>query len=225
MLIELHSVTKYFGRDCAVSAVSLQIPEGQTVAIMGPSGCGKSTLLNLLAGLEVPTSGRVLLGGQALSGLAGAARDRLRLQSIAFVYQFFHLLPSLTLLENVLLPALQAGRFRRATPNAQNLQARARTLLTEVGLGGAEDKYPAEVSGGMMSRAAVVRALLVEPRVLLADEPTGNLDSSAGEHVLELLSQYQRRSGCTLIMVTHSAGAASICDRLIKMKDGKVVAV
>lgn len=223
MQIELQSVTKYFGRDCAVSGVSLQIPEGQTVAIMGPSGCGKSTLLNLLAGLEVPTTGRVLLGGQSLADLPGAARDRLRLQSISFVYQFFHLLPSLTLLENVLLPALQACRNRLASPETPDLPTKARALLTEVGLGGAEDKYPAEVSGGMMSRAAVVRALLIEPRILLADEPTGNLDSSAGDHVLELLGQYQRRSGCTLIMVTHSSHAARICERMISMKDGKVV--
>jgi ABC-type lipoprotein export system ATPase subunit len=200
----------------ALNGVELEAAVGETLAVMGPSGCGKSTLLHLLGGLERPSAGEVWLAGRRIDGLGEKALARLRRQAIGFVFQAFHLMDELTAVENVELPALLAGRSPRAA------RRRAEELLERVGLGDRAEHLPSALSGGERQRVAIARALSNEPLVVLADEPTGNLDSAATADVLRLLDSL-RAAGQTLVIVTHDARVAAIADRLISMRDGAFV--
>jgi ABC-type lipoprotein export system ATPase subunit len=200
----------------AVRGVSLELEAGDFVALMGPSGCGKSTLLHLCGAMDRPTSGRVLVEGVALGGLDDDALTRIRRERIGFVFQFFNLLPTLTVLENVALPLQLAGRGER------DASARARALVERVGLGHRTGHYPQQISGGEMQRAAIARAVVHEPALLVADEPTGNLDSENGARVLELLSELNRDPGLTVLLATHSDETAAVARRTIHMRDGQI---
>jgi ABC-type lipoprotein export system ATPase subunit len=200
----------------ALDAVELEVAPGETVAVMGPSGCGKSTLLHLLGGLERPSSGEVWLAGRRIDRLSEKALARMRRQAIGFVFQAFHLMDELTALENVELPALLAGRTPRAA------RARAGELLDQVGLADRADHLPSALSGGQRQRVAIARALSNEPLLVLADEPTGNLDTAATLDVLRLLDSL-RSAGQTLVIVTHEERVAATADRLISMRDGAFV--
>jgi len=200
----------------ALDGVELEVASGETVAVMGPSGCGKSTLLHLLGGLERPSAGEVCLAGRRIDQLSERALARLRRHAIGFVFQAFHLMDELTALENVELPALLAGRSPRAA------RRRAKELLEQVGLADRADHLQSALSGGQRQRVAIARALSNEPLVVLADEPTGNLDSAATLDVLRLLDSL-RASGQTLVIVTHDSRIAATADRLITMRDGAFV--
>jgi putative ABC transport system ATP-binding protein len=196
--------------------IDLAIPRGQFVAIMGPSGSGKSTLLGLLAGLDNASSGQILLDGEDITGFSEDHMAEVRGRKIGFVFQSFQLIPTLTAEENVLLPAELAGAGYEVT-------SRARELLTRVGLADRLDHYPVQLSGGEQQRVALARAFITRPPILLADEPTGNLDGKTGEQVLELLLELNRLEGATLVMVTHDAMLAAQADRVITLRDGLVV--
>ena len=201
----------------ALDDVSLTIPRGEFTAIVGRSGSGKSTLLNLAAGIDVPDSGRVWVAGRELSQLGDDALTIQRRERIGMIYQFFHLLPTLTVAENVALPLLLGrGDERKAL-------ARASALLTEVGLEHRATARPHTLSGGEMQRAAVARALIHEPALLLADEPTGNLDSRSATQIIEMLAALGARHGATVVMVTHSREAAQVAQRIVEMRDGRIV--
>jgi putative ABC transport system ATP-binding protein len=200
----------------ALDGVELELASGETLAVMGPSGCGKSTLLHLLGGLERPSAGEVWLAGKRIDQLSEKALARLRRHAIGFVFQAFHLMDELTAVENVELPALLAERSPRAA------RRRAAELLKQVGLSDRADHLPSALSGGERQRVAVARALSNEPLVVLADEPTGNLDSAATLDVLRLLESL-RAAGQTLLVVTHDARIAATADRLISMRDGAFV--
>jgi putative ABC transport system ATP-binding protein len=199
-----------------LKGIDLEIPRGQFAAIMGPSGSGKSTLLGLLAGLDTPTSGQVILDGEDITNLGEDDMALLRGRKIGFVFQSYHLLPTLTAEENVLLPMELAGRDSGG-------RARARELLDRVGLGGRFDHYPVQLSGGEQQRVALARAFALRPPILLADEPTGNLDSTTGRAVLDLLLALNREQGTTMVMVTHEQSLAESADRRIVLHDGLVV--
>jgi len=192
------------------------IPSGRFVAIVGPSGSGKSTLLGLLAGLDAPSTGSIAIDGVDITGLDEDALAALRGQKIGFVFQFFHLVPSLTAIENVQVPMEIAGRRGAA--------ARARELMAEVGLSDRAHHYPSQLSGGEQQRVALARALANDPPIILADEPTGNLDSSTGRHIMEMLLDVHRRRGATLVLVTHDATLAALADTRLTLQDGRPVA-
>jgi putative ABC transport system ATP-binding protein len=198
----------------ALAGVSTRFERGRFAAIMGPSGSGKSTLMHLLAGLDKPTGGSVVVDGVELAGLDDAKLTQLRRDKLGFVFQFFNLLPVLTAEENIRLPLSIAGR----NPDQQWLEE----LIEVVGLGDRRTHRPAELSGGQQQRVAVARALISKPAVVFADEPTGNLDSKASEEVLNLLRHSVDQLGQTVIMVTHEAHAAAFADRLVVLRDGKV---
>lgn len=220
-MIELKRVWKIFlnGRRevVALRELSLRVSRGETVAIVGPSGSGKSTLLNLIGGLDRPSRGEILLEGRSLAGLDDDGLARLRREKIGFVFQFFHLLPTLTCVENVALPLHLRGWPRRQA------EARARELLGLVGLGARLDHLPDELSGGERQRTAIARALAASPPILLADEPTGNLDSRTGEEILTLLGELHARLGTTMLIVTHDAQVARSCARIVALRDGEIV--
>jgi putative ABC transport system ATP-binding protein len=220
-VIALSSVTKIYRRGAtqvrALSLDTLQVPRGQFLSVMGPSGSGKSTLLNLLGALDAPTSGAVTIDGRDIARLSDDALSEFRRERLGFVFQFFNLLPTLTALENVLLPGLLAGRARA------ELEPRAGELLEAFGLGARSDHRPDELSGGEMQRVAVARALVLSPALVLADEPTGNLDSRTGSEVLRLLREATRARNVTVVMVTHDAKAAGVGDRIVRLADGVLV--
>jgi putative ABC transport system ATP-binding protein len=195
--------------------LSVEIPKGQFVAVVGPSGSGKSTLLGLIAGLDAPSSGSVVIDDVNITTLSEDALARLRGEKIGFVFQFFHLIPSLTAYENVAVPMEIAG--------AADADRRAHVLLNEVGLSGRAHHYPSQLSGGEQQRVALARALANDPPILLADEPTGNLDSANGRHIMELLQQIHRTRGTTLVLVTHDRDLAALADVRLMMRDGHVV--
>jgi len=195
--------------------LTLQVPRGQFLAIVGPSGSGKSTLLGLIAGLDAPSSGQVLIDGVDITRLNEDALARLRGEKIGFVFQFFHLIPSLTAYENVAVPMEIAG--------VPNPRGRAEMLMEEVGLTGRAHHYPSQLSGGEQQRVALARALANNPPIVLADEPTGNLDSSNGRHIMELLRGVHRSRGSTVVLVTHDAELASLADARLALRDGRVV--
>jgi putative ABC transport system ATP-binding protein len=205
--------------------IDLEIERGEFVAIMGPSGSGKSTLLGLLAGLDAPSSGRIILDGEDITGLNEDRMAMLRGRKIGFVFQSYHLLPTLTAEENVLLPyELTGGNGRRGTgTGGSEGPARARELLDSVGLLDRRDHYPVQLSGGEQQRVALARAFMVRPPILLADEPTGNLDTQNGQHVLELLISLNQREGTTLVLVTHDAVLSERASRRITLRDGRIV--
>ena len=200
----------------ALRGISLKILAGEIVAITGPSGCGKSTLLHLLGALDTPTSGQVYLEGHPLHSLNDDKLTALRRLKIGFVFQFFHLLPTLTVEENVLLPFLLSGRVN---PLAR---ARARDLLTSVQLADRSHHRPHQLSGGQLQRAAIARALIHQPSILLADEPTGNLDSASSNAVIELITRLARKEKTTVLLVTHSQTVAATADRQIQLVDGRI---
>ena len=199
-----------------LKGIDLDIPRGQFAAIMGPSGSGKSTLLGLLAGLDSPTKGEIQLDGEEITALSEDRMALLRGRKIGFVFQSYHLIPTLTAEENVLLPMELAG-------NGQGGRGRARELLERVGLAGRRDHYPVQLSGGEQQRVALARAFALHPPILLADEPTGNLDSATGGVVLDLMLAMNREQGATLVLVTHEESVASCADRRIILRDGVVV--
>ena len=203
----------------AVRGVSLSLEGGEYVALVGPSGCGKSTLLHLCGAMDVPSRGHVTLEGQTLDRLAEDALTRVRRQRVGFVFQFFNLLPTLTVRQNIALPLLLDGQ--RET---EVLELTV-TVAGRVGLTARLDHYPAELSGGEAQRAAIARAVVHQPAVLIADEPTGNLDSENGVRVLDLLLELNRRSDTALLLATHDEGVAARADRVIRMRDGREVGV
>jgi len=202
---------------CALAGVDLAVAAGEAVALMGASGSGKSTLLHLIGALDAPSGGEIEVDGKPLHKLDDTALSRFRRERLGFIFQFFHLMPSLSVLENVLLP-VRLARLPEAP-----FHARARELLGRVGLNGREESPPDALSGGQQQRVALARALVTKPAVLLADEPTGNLDSANSVAVLELITQLVRENGTTLVMATHSDEAARICGRIVRLKDGRIV--
>jgi putative ABC transport system ATP-binding protein len=221
MMIEVQDIVKVYRRGTnevrALDGVSLSVPHGQFLSIMGSSGSGKSTLLNLLGALDVPTTGSIVIDGQRTHALPDEELSRFRRLRLGFIFQFFNLLPTLTALENAVLPELLSGKSRA------EVEPRARQLLEQVGLRGRWSHRPDELSGGEMQRVAVARALLSEPALLLADEPTGNLDSRTGGEVLRLLREATLARGLTVVMVTHDQRAAEVGDRLVRLADGRIV--
>jgi len=198
-----------------LSGVSFAISAGESVAVVGPSGAGKSTLLALLAGLDLPTDGHVVLNDANLSLLDEDGRAQLRAESVGFVFQSFHLVPSLNALENVMLPLELAGH--------SDARKAAREIIEKVGLQERWSHYPAQLSGGEKQRVAIARAFATEPAVLFADEPTGNLDSRTGDNIMELMFELNRSSSTTLVLVTHDQGLAKRCDRILSLDVGKLV--
>jgi putative ABC transport system ATP-binding protein len=198
-----------------LSGVSFSIAPGESVAVVGPSGAGKSTLLALLAGLDLPSEGYVMLNGANLGELDEDGRARVRAESVGFVFQSFHLVPSLNALENVMLPLELAGRA--------DARADARAIIDRVGLGERWSHYPSQLSGGEKQRVAIARAFATEPAVLFADEPTGNLDTRTGETIMELMFDLNRRSSTTLVLVTHDNSLAARCERVLSLDAGKLV--
>jgi putative ABC transport system ATP-binding protein len=216
VIVRLDGVRKEYGDTAALDRVSLEVRAGEAVAVMGPSGCGKSTLLNMIAALDRPTSGTVVVGGEDLDRLNETGRALFRRRRIGMIFQFFNLLDDLTAVDNVALAAQLLG-----TP-ARQARSRAMELLDELGVADRRNVYPAALSGGERQRVAVARALMNRPALLLADEPTGALDSRAGEQVMDLLLDLNQ-IGQTLLLVTHDARLANRCaSRLIEMVDGRV---
>ena len=221
-MILLEQVSKYFEgrpgrRVTALEAVNLHIPKGELVSIVGPSGSGKSTLLNLIGGLDRPTSGTITLDGHRLDGLPDDGLTAVRRDKLGFIFQFFNLLPSLSCLENVALPLHLRGWSRK------KIEQRARELLDLVRLTARIDHLPDELSGGERQRVAIARALCVYPPILLADEPTGNLDTQTGADILRLISDLHLTLGSTILIVTHDMSVASTCQRMITIRDGRIV--
>ena len=216
-LVRVTDVTKVYqgGITGALNGVTLSVEQGEFTAVMGPSGSGKSTLLNLIAGLDRPTSGSVLVRGIELGHLGESGLARFRRDHVGFVFQFFHLLPNLTALENVLIPAQLKGR--------ESAEARGRKLLETLGIPEVADRYPAKLSGGQQQRVAIARALINNPTLLLADEPTGALDTHSGDQVMDLLAQLHR-DGQTILLVTHDAKLATRhASRVVSVMDGRIV--
>jgi putative ABC transport system ATP-binding protein len=220
-LIQAENLTKVYGKgETAVTAldhVSLSVEAGEFLAVMGPSGCGKSTLLYLLGGLDRPTEGDVLIDGQPLSKLKDDALAKLRRREIGFVFQFYNLIPVLNAVENTALPITLDG----ARPS--KAKAKAREWLERVGLGDRLKSRPDQLSGGQQQRVAVARALIAEPKLILADEPTGNLDTNASDEISRLLRQVANEWGRAVVMVTHDPNVASFADRVLFLKDGEIV--
>jgi putative ABC transport system ATP-binding protein len=219
-MIALDAVTKRFAgkRDViALDTVTLSIPRGEMVSIIGPSGSGKSTLLNLVGGLDRPTTGQVSIDGERLANLSDDDLTKVRRDKIGFIFQFFNLLPTLSCVENVGLPLHLRGWPRK------KVDERARELLTLVQLDRRLTHLPDELSGGERQRVAIARALSVYPPVLLADEPTGNLDTRTGEEILTLIRDVHTRLGCTVVIVTHDMSVAQSCQRTIALRDGRIV--
>ena len=216
--IELRDVTKAYGAQTVLAGASLEIARGECVALIGRSGSGKSTLLRILGGLESADAGSVLVGGADLAALPEKARAERRRRDLGFVFQFFNLIPTLTVGENVELPlalnGVPAGEARR----------RSLALLGELGLPDSSERFPDEISGGEQQRVAIARAVVHEPALVLADEPTGNLDAATASQVLALLRSTCRARGATLLMATHSEDVASQADRVIAIRDGQIVA-
>ena len=219
--LALEGVVKVYdeggGKVTALGGVSLAVAPGEMVALMGPSGCGKSTLLHVAGLIDAPDAGRVLIAGEDASRLGDDARTLLRRRSIGFVSQFFNLLPTLTVRENVALPLVLAGQ--------SSLQARdaAVRVLDALGLRYAGDRYPHQLSGGQMQRVAIGRAIVHEPALLLADEPTGSLDSATGQGILDIFATLNADRGQTVVLATHAPEAAAMCRRVVRMRDGAVV--
>ena len=217
-MIELRGVSKIVMSGTSpltiLHPLDLKLPAGESLAITGPSGSGKSTLLGLIAGLDAPTAGRILIDGTDITDLGEDALARLRGEKIGFVFQFFHLIPSLTALENVLVPMEIAGR---ADPGA-----RARALLDEVGLMGRGHHYPSQLSGGEQQRVAIARAIAKRPDLLLCDEPTGALDSKTGVLVLEALTKVNEELGTTTLVITHNVAIRQIAHRVVQFADGRI---
>ena len=219
-VIELRNVVKQFDGKrlvVALDGISLSIRKGEMVSLVGPSGSGKSTLLNLIGTLDRPTAGEIRIDGQSLQGLSDDALTRVRRDKIGFIFQFFNLLPSLSCAENVALPLHLRGWARKKA------EERAAELLGLVGLQSRVEHLPDELSGGERQRVAIARALSIYPPILLADEPTGNLDTHTGAEILKLIHDLHDRLGATVLMVTHDKSVAEACPRMITLRDGRIV--
>jgi putative ABC transport system ATP-binding protein len=219
MLIRLENIGRRYPQQesWALRHLSLTLEAGSFTALMGPSGCGKSTLLNLLGAIDTPTQGALWIDERNVSQLDDAALTRLRGETMGYVFQFFNLLSMLTVSENIALPLGLNG-----VPHKE-IQARVTELLDEVGLTHRRDHFPAQLSGGEMQRVAIARAVAHRPKLILADEPTGNLDTENGEKIMALLKNLSKNQGCTLIMATHSEEAAQAADRIIHIRDGQLI--
>jgi lipoprotein-releasing system ATP-binding protein len=204
-----------------VNGVSLDVKKGSSVAVIGPSGAGKSTLLHLIGGLDSPTTGEVMIDGADIYALADSQRAAIRNRHVGFVFQFYHLLPEFTALENVMLPAMIKGRGPRG--EGPGTRERASDLLKSVGLEGRAGHRPSELSGGESQRVAIARALMNGPQVLLCDEPTGNLDSKTSQSILELLFGLKAKTGMSLVIVTHDEQLSKKTDSVLPLRDGRVV--
>lgn len=205
----------------ALHGVTMEVAAGEFVALMGRSGCGKTTLLNLLGGMDLPTRGSIILAGCRTSDLSDDELTRLRRETVGFIFQFFHLLPTLTVQENIALPLYLGGS--PSSGELGQIRERVRQILPMVELEAKASSFPHELSGGQMQRVAIARALIHQPRLIVADEPTGNLDSITAEVVLSLLQQVRRQTGVAIVMATHSPEAAAAADRVLHMKDGRIV--
>jgi len=218
-MIELYKVSKVVPSGAEMLTIlhplDLTIPDGQFIAVVGPSGSGKSTLLGLIAGLDEPTAGEIRIDGQTITTMNEDSLAELRGAKIGFVFQSFHLIPSLTALENILVPMEIAG--------ARDARERAQHLMEDVDLVARAHHYPSQLSGGEQQRVAIARAFANDPSIMLADEPTGNLDSHNGRHVFELMVEMNRRRKATLVLVTHDHELAALADRRISLRDGRVV--
>ena len=213
----LHKIFSHLGRELHVlKGIDLTIDQGEVVAIVGASGAGKSTLLRCIGTLDIPTKGRIQLAGEQITGLSSTRLAHIRNRLIGFVFQFHHLLPEFNALENVMMPGLIQGRSRK------EMEAPAKALLAEVGLGERATHRPGELSGGEQQRVALARALVLSPKLILADEPTGNLDSKTGGSMHDLFFEINRKHGTTIVVVTHNQSFASSMPRMITMKDGRV---
>ncbi len=220
-MIVLENINKVFYtqeiQTKALDSVNLRIEPGEFVSIMGPSGCGKSTMLNIIGLLDTPTEGQLYIDGKLTEGLDDRQASRLRNEKVGFIFQSFHLIPAMDILDNVTLPML----YRKDRPDRGTVMSRAEELLEKVGLGSRKKHFPSQLSGGQCQRAAIARALMGSPAVLLADEPTGNLDSLMGEEIMQLLRTING-DGVTIVMVTHDGRLASQTGRTIRMKDGRI---
>lgn len=220
-MIRLKQVSKIYHKGPqpipALHEVTLDIRRGEFVAVMGPSGCGKSTMLHLMAGIDRPTTGEIWFEGEPLSAMDDSELTRLRREKVGIIYQLYNLLPHLTLWENTALPLLLAGSLPR------DVQRRVAEVITALDLTERADHWPHQLSGGEMQRAAVARAVITRPSLLLADEPTGNLDSKAGEAVLRLVRTLNQEEGYTVVLATHSQRAASYADRIVHLRDGRIL--
>lgn len=220
-MIKLEQVSKVFameaGHFTALKQTDIRIGNGEFIAIMGPSGSGKSTLLQLIGGLDLPTSGSVIVDGVTLNQLNEKERTLFRRTKVGFVFQNYQLLPMMTVAENIALP-LAANRAPKS-----EIKSRVQRLLRDVNLEGNEHRFPSQLSGGQQQRVAIARALAMKPQLILADEPTGNLDQKNGRDVLQLLSRLNKEEGITVVMVTHDQQAAQTADRIILLRDGEVV--
>ena len=217
-ILNLEKVTKIYGTGetqvTALDGVSLEVASGEVVSVVGHSGSGKTTLLNMMGALDRPTSGRIFLEGEEISRIPEHQLYRVRREKIGFIFQSFHLIPTLNALENVLAPTLPLGERR--------FEERARELLESVGLGARLPHRPSQLSGGEMQRVAIARALIHEPKLILADEPTGNLDSKTGEEIINLLLRLNKEKGVTLVIVTHEPEIAKRADRTVSIRDGRI---
>ena len=220
-ILEFDDVVKSFGNGQtevrALRGVTLDVAEGEFVAVMGPSGCGKSTLLHLAGALETPSAGSIRVGGRELAGMGAAERSELRRNDVGYVFQRLNLIPSLTAIENVMLPLELAGGSHRSARSV------ALDALAAVGLDVMLDRYPDDFSGGQQQRIAIARAIVGERRLLLADEPTGSLDTASGDEVIELLAALPRDHGTAVVLVTHEPRFASWADRFVFLRDGRIV--
>jgi putative ABC transport system ATP-binding protein len=226
VLIRTVNLTKVYGSGenavRALDGVDLTVQRGELMAVMGPSGCGKSTLLNMLGALDQPTAGEVLVAGENLARLRDV--DTFRARTVGFVFQLHNLLPTLSALENVEVPMQGQSRSPGEAARDRSRRERARRLLELVGLAGRPNALPAQLSGGQRQRVAVARALANDPALLLADEPTGSLDSQSGEEILDLLAELNRSQGATILVVTHDRRVAQSTQRILRMSDGRIVA-
>lgn len=219
-MIELKNISRAYGDGKVVNAlknINLKIARGERVAVMGPSGSGKSTLLNMVCGLDDPSTGQVWVDGVDIAALGDDARTRLRREKIGMIFQTFNLLPTLTAVENVALPLRLQGRSKREA------EQQASQMLERVSLAGRSAHKPDQLSGGERQRVAIARALIFKPPILLADEPTGNLDSTTGEEILSLLDDLHREFNTTMLLVTHNEEAAWHCDKILRLRDGVIV--
>jgi putative ABC transport system ATP-binding protein len=215
--LQVSQVIKSYGSTEVLRGVSMSLEPGERVALMGPSGSGKSTLLNCIGGIDRPDAGSIEIAGQPLGGLDEDGLCRMRRETVSTVFQFFHLLPTLTARENIEFPLQLQG----VPPRERD--RRVRDLIEEVGLSHRAEAMPHELSGGEMQRVAIARALVIEPRLILADEPTGNLDSATGESILDLLATLGDRHGTAMLVVTHSPQVTRICRRTLEMRDGALI--
>ena len=220
-IIEIKDICKSFGgkdnRTQVLKNVSLSVGKGEFISLMGASGSGKSTLLYLLGGLDIPDSGEIILDGRDISKMRDKELSKLRREGMGFVFQFFNLVQNLTVEDNILLPLVMDGK------SPKKYRDRLDSILETVGLSDKRRSYPNQLSGGQQQRCAIARAVIYEPKILLADEPTGNLDSKSGTEIMELFSRINKEKGITILMVTHSAECAVYSDRIITLSDGKIL--